>query len=171
MCMLLIISMVAYIMPLPISIFYIGKVCHMAPFFIGGILCCKYEWQRYLEGYAAVIVTTAMFVLWNVLDVMPDPMKFVSISTGIVFSFSLCLNLAKRWPGLFSSFRDYTFQIFLMGIFFQMAIRWIFVKWGNDMLFVPMWLLSVVIGIYVSTMIARLIDHKAQKGVRMCFGL
>ena len=44
-----------------------------------------------------------------------------------MFSFSLCLNLAKRWPGLFSSFRDYTFQIFLMGIFFQMAIRRIFV--------------------------------------------
>jgi len=39
------------------------------------------------------------------------------------------------------------------------------------MLFVPMWLLSVVIGVYVPTVIARLIEHKAPKGVRMCLGL
>ena len=58
-----------------------------------------------------------------------------------------------------------------MGIFFQMAIRWIFVKWGNDMLFVPMWLMSVVIGVYAPTVIARTIEKKAPKGVRMCFGL
>jgi fucose 4-O-acetylase-like acetyltransferase len=171
-CMLVIGCMVMFILPPPpVNIFYIGKVCHMAPFFVGGILCCKYEWQRYLEGYVALIVTTVMFVLWNVLDVMPDPMKFVSISTGIVFSFSLCLNLAKRWSGLFSSFRDYTFQIFLMGIFFQMAIRWAFVKWGSDVLFVPMWLMSVVIGVYVPTKTASVIEKHAPKGVRMCFGL
>jgi len=58
-----------------------------------------------------------------------------------------------------------------MGIFFHMAIRWIFVKWGNDMLFVPMWLMSVVIGVYAPTVIARMIEKKAPKGVRMCLGL
>ena len=58
-----------------------------------------------------------------------------------------------------------------MGIFFQMAIRWIFVKWGNDMLFVPMWLMSVMVGVYVPTMIARGIEKKAPKGVKMCLGM
>jgi len=58
-----------------------------------------------------------------------------------------------------------------MGIFFQMAIRWIFVKWGNGMLFVPMWLMSVVVGVYAPTVIARMIEKKAPKGVRMCLGL
>ena len=58
-----------------------------------------------------------------------------------------------------------------MGIFFQMAIRWIFVKWGNDMLFVPMWLMSVMIGVYAPTMIAWLIERKAPKGVKMCLGM
>lgn len=168
---LLIVSVFVYICPPPLTVFYIDRVCHMAPFFVGGILCCKYEWQKYLEDYLALLISAVMFTLWNVLGVMSDPMNFLSISFGIVFSFSLCLNLAKRWPSLFNSFRDYTFQIFLMGIFFQMVVRWIYVKLGNDLLFVPMWLLSVVIGIYVSTMIARLIEHKAQKGVRMCFGL
>ncbi|MBR1547237.1 MAG: acyltransferase, partial [Prevotella sp.] len=84
---------------------------------------------------------------------------------------SLCLNLAKTWPKLFGSFRDYTFQIFLMGIFFQMAIRWGFVRLGQEWLFVPLWLSSVVVGVYVPTLIAKYIQHHAPKAVRLCFGL
>lgn len=163
-------SVLVYILP-PVTLFNIDKVCHMAPFFVGGILCCKYEWHKYLESYLPLVISAVMFAQWNVLGVMPDPMNFLSISIGIVFSFSLCLNLAKRWSSLFNSFRDYTFQIFLMGIFFQMVVRWIYVRWGSDMLFVPMWLLSVVIGVYVPTMTASFIEKKAPKAVRMCFGL
>jgi len=72
---------------------------------------------------------------------------------------------------LFNSFRDYTFQIFLMGIFFQMAIRWIFVRIGNDSLFIPMWFLSVLVGVYVPTVIAQTIKKIAPKYICMCFGL
>lgn len=77
----------------------------------------------------------------------------------------------KKLSQLFCSFRDYTFQIFLMGIFFQMAIRWIYVKWGNDTLFVPMWLMSVLIGVYAPTIIARFIEKYAPKVVKMGVGL
>ena len=143
----------------------------MAPFFVGGMLCCKYEWQRWMGSFWALGVSGVMFVVWNVMGVGYDPRQFLSVCIGIVFSFALCLNVAKRWPGLFRSFRDYTFQIFLMGIFFQMAIRWTYVKWGNDMLFVPMWLLSVIIGVYAPTLIAKVIENKAPKYVKMCFGL
>ena len=44
-------------------------------------------------------------------------------------------------------------------------------KWGNEMLFVPMWLLSVIIGVYVPTFIARMIEKRAPQYVKMCFGL
>ena len=141
------------------------------PFFVGGILYCKYEWQKYLEGYVALGITAVAFILWNVLGEMPDPMQFVSICIGILFSFSLCLNAARYWPKMFSTFRDYTFQIFLMGIFIQMAIRWTYVKVGEEWLFIPLWLLSVIIGVYVPTFIARIIEKKAPTIVRMCLGL
>ena len=44
-------------------------------------------------------------------------------------------------------------------------------KLGNDKLFVPMWLLSVIIGVYAPTFIAKIIDKKAPRYVKMCFGL
>ena len=155
----------------PTNLFGLGKVGHMIPFFVGGILCCKYEWQKYIAGYWALGISAVMFLMWNILAVMPDPMNFFSISIGIIFSFSLCLNLARIFPMLFYSFRDYTFQIFLIGIFFQMVIRWWYVRLENEWLYLPLWVLSVVIGVYVPTLIARFLEKKASKGVRLCFGL
>ena len=154
-----------------LSYFNIGKVAYMSPFFVAGILCCKYQWQKYIESYGALLVTTAGFVVCNIMGLLPAQLKIVMVTAGIGFSFSLCLMLARRQPRLFCSFRDYTFQIFLMGIFFQMAIRWIYVRIGNELLFIPMWLLSVVIGVYAPTVIAGLIKRNAPRGIRLCFGL
>lgn len=109
--------------------------------------------------------------LWNILDLMPDVRHFIAICVGIAFSFSLCINVANKYPNLFRSFRDYTFQIFLLGIFFQMAIRWIYIKMDNEMLFAPMWILSVIIGIYIPTIIAKFIKKYAPHIVKLCLGL
>ncbi len=156
---------------LSISYFSIGRVTYMFPFFVAGFLCCKYEWQKFLSNLWSLVITAFLFVAINVMGILPKSADIIIVSTGIAFSFSLCLMLAKFWPQLFRSFRDYTFQIFLMGIFFQMVIRWIYVRMGNDSLFIPMWLLSVAIGVYVPTLIAMAIKKNAPKYIRMCFGL
>lgn len=170
-CILLFISLILFILPPQITVFYIKKVCHMAPFFVGGMLCCKYELQEYMRSFLALGVSSVMFVLWNVMGVIHDSMNFFPICIGIFFSFSLCINIAKICPKLFSSFRDYTFQIFLIGIFFQMVIRWGYVRLEQEWLFVPLWLLSVVIGVYAPTLIAKIIEMKAPKHLKICFGL
>ncbi len=143
----------------------------MLPFFVAGILCCKYEWQKNLNNLWTLMIMAILFTAFNVIGILPKSADIIIVSTGIVFSFSLCLMITKLGPQLFRSFRDYTFQIFLMGIFFQMAIRWIYVRSDNEMLFVPMWLMSVVIGVYVPVLIAKGIQKYAPKNVRMCFGL
>ena len=108
---------------------------------------------------------------FNILGMLPKSMEIEVAMVGTLFAMSLCLIVARFIPSLFESYRDYTFQIFLMGIFFQMAIRWIYVKMGIEMLFVPLWLTSVVIGVYVPTVIAKLINRYAPQKVRLCFGL
>ena len=143
----------------------------MLPFFVAGILCCRFEWHKFMSKWWYLLLVVVLFIPCNVIAVLPESMKIVTAYVGILFTVSLCLIVGEYIPKLFSSFRDYTFQIFLMGIFFQMAIRWIFVKWGNDLMFVPMWLLSVLIGVYVPTLIARLVEKKAPMRVKLCFGL
>lgn len=153
------------------SYFYLGKVAYMSPFFVGGILCCRFGWQKYIGQYWFFIFIAMMFVVCNVLKLLPKAMNSETALIGTLFSMSLCLIVGRYLPKLFSSFRDYTFQIFLIGIFFQMAIRWIYVRMGNEMLFVPMWLLSVFIGVYVPTLIAKMIQKYAPNGVKICMGL
>lgn len=153
-----------------ISYFNIGRVAYMLPFFVSGILCCRFEWHKYMEKWWFALSMAVLFLLCNIMK-MPQSMKAEIALVGTLFAMSLCLIVGKYVPKLFYSFRDYTFQIFLMGIFFQMAIRWGYVRWGNELLFVPLWILSVLIGVYVPTFIAKIIEKKAPEYVKMCFGL
>ena len=159
------------IAPTNLLYFQIYRVCYMLPFFIAGMMCCKFEWQKYLNNIGVLVSFAVLFVACNVFDLLPPTLEIVKVSVGISFSLSLCIMLSKPLPWLFNSFRDYTFQIFLMGIFFQMAIRWIYVRMGNDSLFIPMWLLSILVGVYVPTLIAITIKKLTPKYICMCFGL
>lgn len=94
----------------------------------------------------------------------------MSIS-GILFSLSLCLNIAKICPSLFKSFRDYTFQIFLMGIFFQMAVCYVYGYFGIEALYWPLYFVSILVGVYIPVLIAKSIQKLNNKYLSMCFGL
>ncbi len=85
----------------PTNLFGLGKVGHMIPFFVGGILCCKYEWQKYIAGYWALGISAVMFLMWNILAVMPDPMNFFSISIGIIFFFFAVSESCKDFSNAF----------------------------------------------------------------------
>lgn len=154
-----------------ISYFNLGRVAYMLPFFVAGILCCRFEWHQFIGKWYFFLVMAGLFVTCNMMEVLPESMNVGTAFVGSMFSMSLCLIVGKYMPHLFSSFRDYTFQIFLMGIFFQMAIRWIYVRYGNELIFVPMWLVSVVIGVYIPTLIAKVIQKYAPSYIQMCFGL
>ena len=154
-----------------ISYYNLGKAAYMLPFFVMGIICCRYELHVIIGKTWFFLIITMFFVACNICGMLPKSMEINVAVVGTLFAMSLCLIVARFIPSLFESYRDYTFQIFLMGIFFQMVIRWIYVKMGIEMLFVPLWLLSVVIGVYVPTVIARLINRYAPQKVRLCFGL
>lgn len=154
-----------------INYFYLNKVAHMLPFFVGGMICCKYSLHQYLDGWIGLIATCLLFVAFNVFEISPNLNHFVPICVGISFSFSLCIIVSRYIPRLFSSFRDYTFSIFLMSIFFQMPVRRFFISSGNDLLFVPLWFASVLIGIYAPTLIAKYINKSAPQAIKYCFGI
>ena len=167
----LIIAILLNTFTLPLSYFNLQRVAYMLPFFVAGILCSKYEWQIILGNVWAFLLAGCLFLVCNVYSLIPNKFEIITVTAGIAFSISLCINVAKILPNLFSSYRDYTFQIFLMGIFFQMAIRWIYVKNDNEMLFIPMWILSVLVGVYTPTFIAKLVKKYAPNALKMCFGL
>lgn len=101
---------------------------------------------------------------------MPAVLKIIYPWVGIFFSLSLCKRAAKYVPGLFGSFRDYTFQIFLMGIFFQMAIRFVYQRFPSDMLYGILYVLSIVCGVYIPVLLSKT-AMKGPKILQKCIGL
>jgi len=108
-----------------------------------------------------------VFVFLSTLNTTPIFFKCI----GILFSLSLCMNVAKIFPSLFSSFRNFTFQIFLMGIFFQMSVRYIYGCLGNDDLYWPLYVVSVLVGLFIPVLIAKFIQRLDNKYLSVCFGL
>ncbi|WP_346702579.1 hypothetical protein [Barnesiella sp. An22] len=75
-------------------------------------------------------------------------------------------------PRLFASFRDYTFQIFLLGIFPQIAIRIVYTKIPHsEVSYWTLYLASILIGIYLPVLVAKIIKKIPSPLIHRCFGL
>ena len=138
-------------------------------FFCLGILFCKFDIQRFLSHSGSLLLSLLLFIALNLI---PNcPILLLNL-TGIIFSVSLCLNLTPIVSGLFSSFRDYTFQIFLLGIFPQIAIRILYSKIPqNELSYWSLYIISILLGIYLPVFIAKIVEKIPNKLIRRCFGL
>ena len=125
--------------------------------------------QRFLSHSGSLLLSLLLFIALNLI---PDcPILLLNL-TGIIFSVSLCLNLTPIVSGLFSSFRDYTFQIFLLGIFPQIAIRILYSKIPqNKLSYWSLYIISILLGIYLPVFIAKIVEKIPNKLIRRCFGL
>lgn len=87
-----------------------------------GIVTCKTElvekymelwsWKTFFFGVGVYVI--AYMVQWC----------FVMTVGGIVLSYGLALLADKNLPMIFCGFRNYTYQIFLMVIFAQIAVKY-----------------------------------------------
>ena len=86
---------------------------------------------------------------------------------GILFS--LALWLERMCSHTFSSFRNYTYQIYLLGIFFQVLISLIRQKFGLP--FTPLFIFNILVGLYVPVLISLLLEWINWKPLLLCVGL
>lgn len=131
------------------------------------IECLQFDAYKYTDTKCFFVVSLMFFVLFNILVL---PAIFLTF-TGIAFSVALCLLLSHYRTRLFSSFRDYTFQIFLMGLFFQMGIRFLYVKLDNELLYWPLYVLSILLALYMPVLISKMIRKIESPFIHQCFGL
>jgi fucose 4-O-acetylase-like acetyltransferase len=156
-----------YAFPRSIYVWQLNHVADMMIFFYGGILFCRFGWQRFFESKVSLAIMFLVFVFLNTLNTPPIFLKCI----GILFSLSLCMNVSKIFPSLLSSFRNYTFQIFLMGIFFQMGVRYIYGYYCIDALYWPLYIVSILVGLFIPVLIAKFIQRLDNKYLSLCFGL
>ena len=86
-------------------------------------------------------------------------------------SFGWGAQVVRFFPGLFNLFRDYSFQIFLVGIFPQMLVE--LVVWRqvhSQSLVVPFYLVSVLFALFAGVLIGKY-GRRLPAILRWCIGL
>lgn len=144
----------------------IGRMFSYAIWFYIGLVISKQDYvERIIMKWPWRALLLGVFVY--VLGRYANP--FVATIGGIILSFALALIADKYIPKLFCSFRDYTYQIFLIGIFAQMFVK---ITYRHiSMPYVVAYILCILMGLYVPVLVSKLIEKINWKPLSLCVGL
>lgn len=156
-------------------------VLHFIPNYIDFL--CFSSFTKYLMWFFMGVLTSK-YLLVNklnraklggvVLGIMLMGIGYYTIpeikTLGImVFSFVLAMAADKWIPSLFFSFRQYTYQIFLMGIFAQIMVKIIYKHINAP--YLPFYVLCIMAGLYVPVIMSKVLLYINWKPLLLCVGL
>ena len=148
--------------------FYLFSLHKYMVFFFAGIFFFRYELYRYFKSILSLFLTAGGYILSFMYEI-----PLLSSLIGILCMISLSYQLSRRYPTLFSSFREYIYQIFLMSFIFQPFVELVLWKklFYNEQLFLVFYVLNVLSGIYPPVLISQLVERSHCKWLKMCLGL
>ena len=154
-----------------------------ASFFWWGILAAKCYDSLYIQksvnsefcssfvkntnwiGLVTLFFLSCLIYYWSVEFSYP----YISAIGGILLSLCLCLAVYKLSPNIFVSFRNYTYQIYLLGLFAQEFVK--LIRYKMDLPFLPVYVLSVLAGLYIPVIISLIVEKTNLKSLKLCIGL
>lgn len=161
-----------FLFPNDIHIFYLNKFKDLFFFFVAGIIVSNHNMIERMKLFPITICSICLFIIFNILNSQTNILilKFICNITGILFSVYICIYWEKIKPSLFSSFRNYTFQIYLISMFPQMALRVLYMQYDLSNLYVLIFILSIMLGLYIPVFISKLCLRNPTR-LNKCIGL
>ncbi len=167
--------------PLRTGLLCLDKVCTHALWFYLGMVVSKEDfaarclaprlWLLLLAGAAIYLLGLVAGVAFAWAPVYLSVGSLMAIVGGILFSFGIALLADRFVPRIFFSFRDYTYQIFLMGIFAQIFVKILYRHALASFPYPLVWLLCVLAGLYLPVLVARLAERISFRPLSLCLGL
>lgn len=147
------------------------QVIHYAIFFyLGTIARGKKIFGTPSLRYIAAICTVAIAYPIFIGGGISAALDIIIPVLGIYISILMAKVADKYIPHILSSFRDYSYQIYLMAIFVQIAIK-ILYRHG----FIPYyWLgfaLCILLGVYLPVTVSIVVEKTNWKYLKLCIGL
>lgn len=158
-----------------IELLCIGRVFSYALWFYLGLLISEEDWvDIYVAGgkWLALIGGIVVYAGSRFLvhcECLPEIASFLSTIGGITLSFGLALIADNYLPKLFCGFRNYTYQIFLMGILAQMFVKIVYRHMSVP--YIAAYLLCLLAGLYVPVLVSKFVEKINWKPLSLCVGL
>ena len=162
---------------LPLDTFLCLKDCaYYGIYFFIGLLASKYGFDDKYKPMKYLIIAvgaTLYLCLWN------TDIQFGLAMSGIAISVGLAFILDSIYPKAFSTFRDYTYQIFLIGIFAQIAVKIIYkyiLSMGlgashPTLVYIVFYLTCIALGLYIPVAISKVAKYINWSPILLCLGL
>ncbi len=145
----------------------LDKTClHALWFFLGLVLSKEYVVENKFNKIPLTTLLTGsiVYVIGYIIVI-----SFLKTVGGIIFSFGLALIADRFLPKLFCGFRNYTYQIFLMGIFSQMFVKILYKHFPIS--YMVAYLICIVAGLYFPVLVSKVIEKINWKPLSLCVGL
>lgn len=138
-------------------------------FFYAGMLFFKFDLVNRLNGISGGLILTLLYIgICCYRKELTVIVAFVGIG-GFIW---LSKYFSMKYPKLLGSFRDYSFQIFLLGIYPQMFVElFLMKKFTADWMQPILLIVSVLLGLYVPVLISKMGHRIDNKYVNMILGL
>lgn len=162
---------------LPIGTFLcLRDTARFCIYFYIGMLACKYGLDdRYKSSkYMILIISIFLYLAFALLN-----LKFAKALSAIAFSIGLAFLLDEYKPKAFSSFRNYTYQIFLISIFVQISIKMIYkrvaamevVRNHSMLTYGIFFLICLLVGLYIPVIVSKIAEKINFRPILLCLGL
>lgn len=151
--------------------FHIEGVVYYSAYFVAGILFFKYNITEFFERHLWSVLFSV--VIYFAVFLLQEPrLNFVTALMGIVMTFAVGVRIVKLFPGLFGSFRDHSFQIYLVGIFPQMLIElFVWKRFHSEYMLFPYYIISVFMALYTGVLVSKIGRRIPSRLLRWCLGL
>ena len=159
--------------PIPIKVFLIDNASSKSVYFFFGMLICRYRLDKYVKPSFPLLlmwvtINTMAFLINRMFFQLPDLlMAFI----GITMCFHFAKTSEKYCPNIFSSFRNNTYQIYLLSIFPQMAFEIIYRQIGNMQLYPLFFVVNIFVGIYFPILMVKILQRLDIKWMKTVCGL
>lgn len=150
------------------NVFNLLQLHHYLVYFFFGIYFFRFRLYKFFDGMGIFFVLLCIY-----LGLALTNTDFGTASAGIMLMVSLSRLLEKPLPGLCRHWRDYVFQVYLMGMICQGVVELVIWKrWCyNESFFAVFYVLNIAAGLYIPVLVAKMVERCPVKFIRLCFGL
>lgn len=152
------------------SFLAINYALHFFVFFYGGMLIASRGWDKRFTSLQGMILMTILFIIGVICKI--TLLERVAISC-ILWGLAVVTDRYLT-RNIFRSFRDYTYQIYLIGIFGEICVKLLYRQFSFPGSYILWWGLCIIAGIYLPVAVSRGLERSNTKiagFLRRCLGL
>ncbi len=151
--------------------FNLNGIFQYAFYFIAGLLFFKYRLYSIFEkSLLSVIAVCVAYISFFMLGY--SQFRVIIAVLGILATFGVGIRIIDVFPNIFRSFRDSSYQIFLVGLFPQMLIELlIWKKFHPGYMIIPFYIISVSLAIICGVLTKKIATRIPFRFGRWFFGL